>query len=105
MSNIELPSSFVKVIFAYADILSKPNLNHFLRVVSGLLLARPKKTITSIIRVHGLVDTFYNIHRFFNRYIWDSDRLGLRTLEIIQTVDQCQLLFPISDNYFSRIIC
>jgi len=55
-------------------------------VVSGLLLARPKKTITSIIRVHGLVDKFYNIHRFFNRYKWDCDRLGLRTLEIIQTV-------------------
>lgn len=83
MSNIELPSSFVKVIFEYTDILSKPNLKHFLRVVSGLLLARPKKTITSIIRVHGLVDKFYNIHRFFNRYKWDSDRIGLRTLEII----------------------
>jgi len=86
MRNIELPFSFVKLIFEYSDILSKPNIKHFMSVVSGLLLAKPKKTITSIIRVHGLTEKFYNIHRFFNRYKWNSDQLGLRTLEIIQTV-------------------
>jgi len=86
MRNIELPFSFVKLIFEYSDILSKPNIKHFMSVVSGLLLAKPKKTITSIIRAHGLTEKFYNIHRFFNRYKWNSDLLGLRTLEIIQTV-------------------
>ena len=43
MRNIELPLSFVKLIFEYADILSKQNLKHFLRVVSGLLLGKPKR--------------------------------------------------------------
>ena len=46
-------------------------------------MGKQKKTITSIITVHGLFEKFYNIHRFFNRYQWDSDQLGLRTLAVI----------------------
>ena len=86
MKNLKLPGLFVKLILEYGNILSKPNFKHFLQVVSGIILGKQKKTITSIIRVHGLYGTFYNIHRFFNRYKWDSDRIGLRTLEIIQRI-------------------
>lgn len=86
MKNIELPKLFVNLILQFSDIFTKPNFKHFLKVVSGLILGKQKKTITSIITVHGLFKKFYNMHRFFNQYKWDCVQLGLRTLEIIVKV-------------------
>jgi hypothetical protein len=83
MNKIELPLSFVKLIFNYYEIFSKPNYNHFMKVVSGLIMAKHKKTITSIIKIHHMYDKFYNIHRFFNKYKWNVDKLALKTLEIM----------------------
>jgi len=83
MRNIELPVSFVKLIFEFENIFSKPNFKYFLKVISGLILGRPKKTITSIIRVHNFYDKFYNVHRFLNKYKWDYHTLGFTMLKIL----------------------
>ena len=83
MRNIEFPISFVKLIFEFEDIFSKPNFKYFLKVISGLILGRPKKTITSVIRVHKFYDKFYNFHRFLNRYKWDYHTLGLTMLNLL----------------------
>lgn len=83
MRNIELPVSFVKLIFEFEDIFSKPNFKYFLKVISGLILGRPKKTITSVIRVHKIYDKFYNVHRFINRYKWDYHTVGLTMLNLL----------------------
>jgi len=97
-NNIELPGLFVKLILEFKNILSKPNFKYFSYVVSGIILGKPKKTITSIIRVHGLYAQFYNVHRFFNRYKWDSVHLGLKTLEIIQRVFKLKELILALDD-------
>ena len=83
MRNIEFPITFVKLIFEFENIFSKPNFKYFLKVISGLILGRPKKTITSVIRVHKFYDKFYNVHRFINRYKWDYHTLGLTMLNIL----------------------
>ena len=85
MNNVELPSSFVKLIFAFSDIFSKPNLKHFLHVTSGLILTKQKrKTITAMVKTHGLMKTFTNVHRFFYRYKWCPHQVGLKLLGLIQ---------------------
>jgi len=67
MTNMELPISFVKLVFEFENIFTKPNFKYFLKVISGLILGKPKKTITSIIRVHKFYNKFYNFHRFLNK--------------------------------------
>lgn len=83
MRNIEFPFSFVKLIFEFENIFSKPNFKYFSKMISGLILGRPKKTITSIIRVHNFYNNFYNVHRFINRYKWDYHILGLTMLNLL----------------------
>jgi len=103
MSKIELPFSVVKLIFNYVDIFSKPNYNHFMKVVSGLIMAKHKKTITSIIKVHYMYDKFYNIHRFFNRYKWNVNKLSLKTLEIIVNVFKLkELILALDDTLIMK---
>ena len=98
MSNIELPRLFVNLISEYSGIFTKPSYKHFIKVVSGLILGKQKKSITPIIIIHGIVKTFYNIHRFLNSYKWDSKRLSLRTLEIIIKVMNIERLFLALDD-------
>ena len=86
MRNIELPISFVKLVFEFDNIFTKPSFKYFIKVVSGLILGKPKKTITSVIKIHNLHKKFYNFHRFINKYKWDFEKLGVNTLRILITV-------------------
>ena len=86
MRNIELPILFVKLIFGFRDIFTKPSFEYFLKFVSGLILGKSKKTITSVIKAHNFYDKFYNIHRFLNSYKWDFEKLGLTMLKILINV-------------------
>lgn len=83
MKSIEFPMSFVKLIFEFKDIFTKPSFDYFMKVISGLLLGKPKKTITSVIKVHNSYQRFYNFHRFINRYVWDFERLGLTMVQVL----------------------
>lgn len=100
MNNIELPPSFVKLILEFSDIFTRPSFKHFTRVVSGMLLVKSKKRITSIAIIHGLIEKFYNLHRFFNQYKWDYQQLGLRALGVIITVLRLKELTLVVDDTF-----
>lgn len=100
MKNIKLPVLFVNLILEFSDIFTRPSFNYFVTVVSGLLLGKPKKKITSIVLVHGLIEKFYNIHRFFNRYKWDYEQLGLRALDLIIKVLRLKELTLVIDDTF-----
>jgi len=83
MRNIELPISFVKLVFEFKDIFTRPSFEYFAKMVSGLILGKPRKTITSVIKVYNFYEKFYNIHRFLNRYKWDIEKLCFPMMKIL----------------------
>ena len=90
----ELPDSLAEHLDNYADILSKPQQEHFQTYVSGLIVCEGKRTITNInaTRLPGERKDDTSVSRFANQYKWsetavDQLRVALARKEITTWLD------------------
>ncbi len=76
-----LPSRFAAVILAFAPLFFQRSWRHAEVLVTGAILAPGKRTVTSLLRIMGLVQErrFVNYHRVLNRAEW-SARAASRVL-------------------------
>jgi hypothetical protein len=83
-TSIQLPETFVKLILKLRNNFTQPSFNHFITVLSGILLGGGKKHITTGIRLTRPAGHFSNVHRFVSRYKWDLHRLSDSLFKLIQ---------------------
>lgn len=80
----ELPDNLAKHLNNYADILSKPQQEHFQTYVVGLMICEGKRTITNINATHlpGERKDDTSVSRFANQYKWSEDAADQRRVVI-----------------------
>lgn len=83
MTSIQFPSTFSKLLFECRSVFTKPSLRYFEAIIAGILLGRPKKTVTAAVKLAGLEKKFSNVNRFVSRYRWDATALGLAVLQLL----------------------
>jgi hypothetical protein len=86
MTSIQFPSTFVKLLFECRSVFTKPSFTYFEAILAGILLGRPKKTVTAAVKLAGLEKQFSNVNRFVSRYRWDAGSLGLAVLRLVLKV-------------------
>ncbi len=71
---LTLPSALMGVILRFAPLFSKRVFQHVQVLIAGALLAPGKRTVTSALRVCGLIaeGRFQNYHRVLNRACWSG---------------------------------
>ena len=76
-----LPSRFVAMILAFGPLFFQRSWRHAEVLLTGAILAPGKRTVTSLLRIMGLVHErqFVNYHRVLNRAEW-SARAASRVL-------------------------
>ena len=76
-----LPSRFAAVILAFAPLFFQRSWRHAEGLLTGVILAPGKRTVTSLLRIMGLAHErrFVNYHRVLNRAKW-STRAASRVL-------------------------
>jgi len=52
-------------------------------MILGILLGKPKKTVTAAVKIAGLHRHFSNVNRFMSKYSWDPRQLGIAVLKLI----------------------
>jgi hypothetical protein len=82
-TSIQFPETFVKLILTLKENFTKPSFNHFVTVLSGILLGSGKKHITTGIRLTRPPGHFSNVHRFVSRYKWDLQDLSHSIFQLI----------------------
>lgn len=104
MENIRLPDRFVKHLFEFRGLFTAPTFEYFQVIISGLLLGQPKKAITKAVRLAGLEDHFWNVHRTVSQYRWDPYQLGLTVLGLVlRTLGLCApLTFGLDSSLVSK---
>jgi hypothetical protein len=83
MNSIQLPKHFVKYLLELKPIFTKPSFEYFKVLILGILLGRPKKTVTAAIKIANLEKQFSNVNRFVSQYIWDVWKLGIAVLKLV----------------------
>ena len=83
MTSIQFPSTFVKLLFECRSVFTKPSFSYFEAIIYGILLGRPKKTVTAAVKLAGLEKQFSNVNRFVSHYRWDAGSLGLAVLRLV----------------------
>jgi hypothetical protein len=83
MRSIQFPSTFVKLLFECRYVFTKPSFTYFEAIISGILLGRPRKTVTAAVKLAGLEKQFSNVNRFVSQYRWDAGSLGLAVLRLV----------------------
>ena len=83
MKSIQFPSTFVKLFLQCRPVFTKPSFNYFEAIISGILLGRPKKTVTAAVKLAALEKKFSNVNRFVSQYCWDARALGLSILCLV----------------------
>jgi len=83
MTSIQFPSTFVKLLFECRSVFTKPSFIYFEAIIYGILLGRPKKTVTAAVKLAGLEKQFSNVNRFVSHYRWDAGSLGLAVLRLV----------------------
>jgi len=85
MASIQFPSTFVKLLCCCQSVFTKPSFTYFEAIMAGILLGRPKKTVTAAIKLAGLEKKFSNVNRLVSQYRWDARSLGLAVLRLLLT--------------------
>ena len=83
MDSIQLPNTFVKYLFEIKSVFTKPSFEYFKVLVLGILLGRPKKTVTAAVKIAYLEAQFSNVNRFVSKYVWDTWQLGMAILNLV----------------------
>ena len=83
MNSILFPSTFVKLILELRSVFTKPSFVYFEAILSGILLGRPRKTVTAAVKLAGLEKKFSNVNRFVSQYRWDAGSLGVAVLKLV----------------------
>ena len=83
MNSIQLPDNFVKYLFEIKSVFTKPSFKYFKVLVIGILLGRPKKTVTAAVKIANLESHFSNVNRFVSKYVWDTWKLGIAVLTLV----------------------
>ena len=83
MTNIQFPSSFVKLLCQLEPVFTKPSFRYFKAIIFGILFARPKKTVTAAVKLAGLERRFSNVNRFISHYRWNAAALGMAMLQLV----------------------
>jgi hypothetical protein len=66
-----------------SDVFTAPSYEHFKSMLTSTLLSRSKRTVTTAVRLSGLIRSFSNVHRFVSRYVWGVEQLALSVLSLI----------------------
>jgi len=95
-----LAESFVKMIEPLSNVFTAPSYEHFKSMLTSSLLSRSKRTVTTAVRLSGLIRSFSNIHRFVSRYVWDVEQLALSVLSLILRFlpPHVPLIFAVDDT-------
>ena len=83
MNSIQFPREFVKLLFALKPVFTRPSFTYFNVLIAGILLGRPKKTVTAATRIAKLEKKFSNVNRFVSQYCWDVWKLGMAVFHLI----------------------
>lgn len=83
MKSIQFPSTFVKLISELQSVFTKPSFVYFEAILAGILLGRPKKTVTAAVKLAGLEKKFSNVNRFISQYRWDAGALGIAVFRLV----------------------
>lgn len=105
MDSIQLPNAFVKYLFEIKSVFTKPSFEYFKVLVLGILLGRPKKTVTAAVKIANLESKFSNVNRFVSKYVWDTWKLGIAILHlVINTLNLSKqtLTFAIDSTLLSK---
>jgi hypothetical protein len=98
-TSIQLPETFVKMIFTLKENFTQPSFDHFITVLSGILLGSAKKHITTGIRLTRPKGHFSNVHRFVSQYKWDLHHLSHSFFKLIQqSLHPRDLVFALDDT-------
>ena len=95
-----LAESFVKMIDPISEVFTAPSYEHFKSMLTSTLLSRSKRTVTTAVRLSGLIRSFSNVHRFVSRYVWDVEQLARSILSLIlhYLPAHVPLIFAIDDT-------
>jgi len=95
-----LAESFVKMIEPFSDVFTAPSFEHFKSMLTSTLLSRSKRTVTTAVRLSGLIHSFSNVHRFLSRYVWNVEQLALSLLALIlhHLPSTVPLIFTLDDT-------
>jgi hypothetical protein len=105
MNSIQLPKIFCKYLFEVKPVFTKPSFEYFNALILGILLGRPKKTVTAAIKIANLHKHFSNVNRFVSKYSWDAWQLGVAVLKLIIKVlnlSHCTLTIAIDSTLLNK---
>jgi len=76
--NQSIPSSLQVILDSFSDCFTRPSFGNFTHLVTGWLLCRSRRWITSVFAIGGLRPRGHHsrYYRFFSAAKWDPDKLG-----------------------------
>jgi len=83
MNSIQFPELFRKLLFELEPVFTKPSFKYFQTLVLGILLGRPKKTVTAAVKLSKLHQHFSNVNRFVSAYAWNPWELGMAVIKLV----------------------
>lgn len=88
MNSIQFPRLFVKLLFELKPVFTKPSFEYFKVLIAGILLGRPRKTVTAATKIAQLENKFSNVNRFVSQSSWDVWKLGIAVFHLVTKVLQ-----------------
>lgn len=83
MNSIQFPELFRKLVFELEPVFTKPSFQYFQTLLLGILLGRPRKTVTAAVKIAKLQRHFSNVNRFVSAYVWNAWELGMAVIGLV----------------------